>query len=1005
LAVLAFTAHAGSLVTINSNDVVVVNGTPVFGLAVSPGPPTYGHAPGGGDALDELRSGGILFHRMAFTANWQSSPGVLNATSLATNQATLDWCAQHGMFTILNLKELSKYSATDTSTPTALRAAVDAFRNHPAMGIWKNYDEAWWGNVSEPDLQRGYDLIHQEDSNHPVEQSNAPRGTVADLQPYNAADDITMIDNYPVVASGAANNPPLTNTQVSQFGDWTHVLSQVANGQKNLWMIEQIAFSGTTPPPDSSLVFPTFTQERFMAYQAIVNGARGLMFFGGNIASTLTSPTDAALGWNWTFWTNVLKPLTLQLSAGSPLLDALLVRDSQIPISFTGTTHPDIEFCAREAGTNLYLIATKREGSNTVSVTFDSLPFWATNGTVLFESNRTVTATGGAFTDSFSQWDVHAYCFSYRGTNPVITSQPQSSTNVIGTTASLFVGAMSPTALTFQWRRNGTNLSDGGNISGTASQKLTLSNLTNLDAATYDVRIVGSITVTSAPAVLTVVTASPPAIVSQPKSRTDYLGTPVTFSVSATSSYPMGFQWRHAGTNLWDTGTVSGALGSNLTISSLSGADAGSYSVVVSNVGGTTLSSDAVQTILDPGDQSRWRPMWSCATGINPWATGTGGPNTPTERTIAYNSASNQLYVVQRNGARVTIYVLNATNGTFLYNLNTNGFNYTGNIPLCGIAVADDGALYACNNDTSGTGIPTPKVYRWANSDPGTTPQLVYSGDPLGGVNARWGDALEARGSGLNTVLLTDDHQPNTDNASLAPDVFVLQPNGSMSSFAGKVYALDQNNNPAFVSSIGHTLQFDPSGTAFWFKHYGQALAENSYNPSSPNRSPATFLASYSGFAGTVGPATQLFSKKLLAALDFTGGVSTLADQLELYDVSNPSSPTLIASNQFPAAAIANVNRIGQIIMTSNFVFAIDANNGLLAMQLVTPPMLLTNIGTVNNHFQFDVLGPPSQTAIVETSSNLVNWMPLATNTLSPIHFTDPTVPRPTIRYYRARTP
>src|SRR5262249_4697450 len=184
---LAGSAPAGTVVTINSDNVVVVNGKKVFGLAVSPGPPTYGHAPGGADALDELRSGGILFHRMAFTANWQTSPGALAPTSVATNQATLDWCALHGMFTLLNLKELSKYSATDPNTPVALRAAVDTFRDHPALGMWKNFDEAWWGNVSEPDMQRGYDLIHQEDTNHPVEQTHAPRGTVTDLRPYNAA--------------------------------------------------------------------------------------------------------------------------------------------------------------------------------------------------------------------------------------------------------------------------------------------------------------------------------------------------------------------------------------------------------------------------------------------------------------------------------------------------------------------------------------------------------------------------------------------------------------------------------------------------------------------------------------------------------------------------------------------------------------------------------------------------------------------------------------------------
>jgi hypothetical protein len=183
----------------------------------------------------------------------------------------------------------------------------------------------------------------------------------------------------------------------------------------------------------------------------------------------------------------------------------------------------------------------------------------------------------------------------------------------------------------------------------------------------------------------------------------------------------------------------------------------------------------------------------------------------------------------------VTIYVLNAVTGGFQYKLNTNGYNYTGNIPLCGIAVADDGAIYACNNDTVGTGFPAFKIYRWANSDPNTPPQLIYSGDPLGGVNARWGDALDARGSGLNTVLIADNRQPAAANPLLIPAVFVLQPGDAFfTNFTGKYYALDTNNNPALTgSSIGHSLRFDAVGTNFWQKHYGQALAapRNSSTP------------------------------------------------------------------------------------------------------------------------------------------------------------------------------
>src|SRR4029078_3035334 len=96
----------------SADTVGVLNGKKLFGMAVSPGPPTYGHTPSGADALDELRSGGILFHRMPNPPTWTTSPGVLDPNAVATNQTILDWCGQHGMFMLLNLKELSKYSAT-----------------------------------------------------------------------------------------------------------------------------------------------------------------------------------------------------------------------------------------------------------------------------------------------------------------------------------------------------------------------------------------------------------------------------------------------------------------------------------------------------------------------------------------------------------------------------------------------------------------------------------------------------------------------------------------------------------------------------------------------------------------------------------------------------------------------------------------------------------------------------------------------------------------------------
>jgi hypothetical protein len=445
-------AQTGSVITVSADNILVINGRKVFPIGFSPGPPNNGKTPNGGDALQELRDAGALLFRMSQTTDWDS-------TVVSNQMVALDWANQHGMFCWVNLRELSKFAAGDTATEAALRNIVDTFRSHPGLGLWKNFDEAWWGGVSVADLQRGYNVIKQEDTNHPIVQTHAPRGTLQDLQPYNVAADILALDIYPVGYPPGANSL-LTNKEISMVGDWTDFLGQVANGQKETWMIEQIAWSGVTPPA-KTLRFPTFQQERFMAYEAIIRGARGLMFFGANIAGTLT-PQDAALGWNWTFWNDVLKPVVRQLGDNSLLADALVITNSGLPITMSATTFPDVEFCVREVPPYLYIIASKREGA-TIQATFNGLPTWATTGELLYESPRIVTVAGGQFTDWFGPFEVHAYRFlnttTNLSTNQVILYEPFNYANIGAPVSSNTPG---------NWTFNGS----GGNDLSVASGSL-----------------------------------------------------------------------------------------------------------------------------------------------------------------------------------------------------------------------------------------------------------------------------------------------------------------------------------------------------------------------------------------------------------------------------------------------------------------------------------------------------------------------------------------------------
>jgi alpha-tubulin suppressor-like RCC1 family protein len=90
------------------------------------------------------------------------------------------------------------------------------------------------------------------------------------------------------------------------------------------------------------------------------------------------------------------------------------------------------------------------------------------------------------------------------------------------------------------------------------------------------------------------VTSTPPAIPVQPTNQVATVGDNISFSVLATGSWPLSYQWRFNGTNL------NAATASSLVLTNVQLAAAGSYSVLISNSAGTLLSSNAILTVNPP---------------------------------------------------------------------------------------------------------------------------------------------------------------------------------------------------------------------------------------------------------------------------------------------------------------------------------------------------------------------------------------------------------------------
>jgi hypothetical protein len=170
-------------------------------------------------------------------------------------------------------------------------------------------------------------------------------------------------------------------------------------------MVLQIAWSGVIKE-GKTLRFPTFAEERFMTYQAIINGSRGLLYFGGHIPKACTAE-DAKLGWNWTFWKKVLRPVIEEIGEKSVLYPALVAPNSGLPVKCNGE---GVEFVVREVGDEIFVLACKREGG-TIQAKFTGLPEKISGGEVLYEAPRTVEVKGGGFVDWFGAFEVHVYRF------------------------------------------------------------------------------------------------------------------------------------------------------------------------------------------------------------------------------------------------------------------------------------------------------------------------------------------------------------------------------------------------------------------------------------------------------------------------------------------------------------------------------------------------------------------------------------------------------------------
>lgn len=199
-----------------------------------------------------------------------------------------------------------------------------------------------------------------------------------------------------------------------------------------------------------------------------------------------------------------------------------------------------------------------------------------------------------------------------------ITAPPTNLTVNVGDAANFSVTASGATTLGYQWYKNFTN-----RLAGATASTYSLANVQLTNAGNFTVVVTNAAgALTSSIATLTIVSnvASGPSITAQPTNLTVTAGLPAIFVVEASSTTPLTYQWLRNGSNF-----SAFATNSSWSLANVRVADAGAYSVIVSNSTSSITSSNAQLTVNAPSapallplalDQNRFRFTFTPAVGL-----------------------------------------------------------------------------------------------------------------------------------------------------------------------------------------------------------------------------------------------------------------------------------------------------------------------------------------------------------------------------------------------------
>jgi hypothetical protein len=392
-----------------------------------------------------------------------------NLVRCGANRDQLDQVQAAGLHAWVSLGSNLDLSSDREKRQAQLTQWAQSLRDHPALLAWEGPDEpayqiygpGLFDQAVPPDdpqrlelvakaeeaeksvargLTEGYEFLKRLDPEHPVWINHAPRHTIATVSRFMPALDIVSMDIYPVPEG--CGHSDLPNENLSVVGQYVDRLRQACTPEvrragpgKVIWMVLQ-GFSWAQigiRDVRRDVVYPSFHQSRFMAYDAILHGASGILYWGthtvrrpstplpsaraqGEGGVALPEPSGATLsqpkGHPSPFWDS-LKALVSELNSLQPALTGSEA-PGQPKVEPLGAWHSvalGAQASLRQVGEDWYMLLVNEERYS-VDIQVSGLRQLEGKELFVLYEDRSEKVKDGGFRASLSPYDVQVYATS-----------------------------------------------------------------------------------------------------------------------------------------------------------------------------------------------------------------------------------------------------------------------------------------------------------------------------------------------------------------------------------------------------------------------------------------------------------------------------------------------------------------------------------------------------------------------------------------------------------------